>query len=190
MMVGGTGPLDQHLLGQMYAAHRPFLRGAAIFVTNFGEWPVVVGTSLIASLALLLAEKRRTALLLLVVTLLGRGLVEAQKFGIHRLRPDAFEHLVPVKSLSFPSAHAANSMILFLSMATIPVPPEHRRWTVPIALVATFLVGMSRTMLGVHWPSDVIGGWAFGAAWVIAFLGLVERYPFASRRSATIEGRS
>ena len=175
MMVGGTGPLDRFVLGQLYSAHRPVLRAAALFVTNFGEWPVVIGASLIAAIVLLLTNHRRSALLLLGVTLLGRGLVEAQKFGIHRLRPDEYEHLVPVKSLSFPSAHAANSMILYLSLATIAAPPRHRRWAVPAALIGTFLVGISRPMLGVHWPSDVIGGWSFGAAWVLAMLGLANR---------------
>ena len=111
------------------------------------------------------------------MTLLGRGLIEIQKFGINRLRPDELEHLVPVKSLSFPSAHAANSMILLLSLATIAAPRDQRWWAVPTALAGTFLVGISRLLLGVHWPSDVVGGWAFGAAWVLVMLALAERWP-------------
>ena len=184
MMLLGAGPVDQTLLGQLYAAHRPALRSAASFVTIFGNWQAVVGLSLIAVLWLLWRGKRRSALLLISVTFLGRAMVEAQKFGIHRLRPDELEHLVPVKSLSFPSAHAANSMILLLSLAVIAAPREQRWWTVPAALMGTFLVGISRPMLGVHWPSDVVGGWSFRAAWVIAMLAIAERWPAREERPA------
>ena len=158
-------------------AHRPALRDAALIVTLFGNWQAVILLSLIAAVWLLYRKKVRSALLLLSVTLLGRGLVEMQKFGINRLRPDELEHLVPVKSLSFPSAHAANSMILLLSLATIAAPRDQRWWAVPAALAGTFLVGISRPLLGVHWPSDVVGGWAFGAAWVLVMLALAERWP-------------
>jgi undecaprenyl-diphosphatase len=44
------------------------------------------------------------------------------------------------------------------------------------ALLIAFLVGLSRVMLGVHWPSDVIGGWAFGALWVLVTLRLAGRF--------------
>ena len=185
MMLLGAGPVDQLLLGQLYAAHRPGLRAAAMLVTPLGNWQAVILLSLVAAFWLLYRRKIRSALLLLSVTLLGRGLVEIQKFGIARLRPDELEHLVPVKSLSFPSAHAANSMILLLSLATIAAPRDQRWWAVPAALVGTFMVGISRPMLGVHWPSDVIGGWAFGAAWVLVMLALSERWPARRERAAT-----
>ena len=177
MMLLGTGSFDQRLLAELYSAHRPALRAAAIFVTMFGNWQAVILLSLIAVLWLLYRRKLRSALLLISVTMLGRALVEIQKYGIHRLRPDELEHLVPVKSLSFPSAHAANSMMLFLSLAMIAAPRDWRWWAVPAALIGTFLVGISRPMLGVHWPSDVVGGWAFGAAWVMTMVSLADRWP-------------
>ena len=177
MMLLGAGDTDRALLNGLYAVHRPALRAAAEFVTLFGNWQATVSFSLIAALWLLWRGKRRSALLLLSITLLGRALVSVQKVGIARLRPDDLEHLVPVKSLSYPSGHAANSMILLLSLAIIAAPRELRWWAVPAALAGTFLVGISRPMLGVHWPSDVVGGWAFGAAWVMAMLALAERWP-------------
>lgn len=182
MMMWGAGDLDRLLLGQLYAADRPILRQAAALITLVGNWQTVVVLSLLAAVWLLYRRKVRSALLLLVVTLLGRTLVIIQKIGIARLRPDELEHLVTVKSLSFPSGHAANSMILLLSLATIAAPREQRWWTVPAALVGAFLVGLSRPMLGVHWPSDVVGGWAFGAAWVLVMLALAERWPARESR--------
>ena len=112
MMVGGTGTLDLAVLEALYSAHKPAVRAFATFVTVFGEWQAVILLSIIAGGWLLYRKHLRTAVLLLAITLIGRILVELQKFGIHRLRPTATEHLVPVQSLSFPSAHAANSMLL------------------------------------------------------------------------------
>ena len=101
--------------------------------------------------------------------------------------PVVDERLKPVakfaNSGSYPSGHAANSMILLLSLAIIAAPREQRWWAVPAALAGTFLVGISRPMLGVHWPSDVVGGWVFGAAWVMVMLALAERWP--ARRDAS-----
>ena len=79
-----------------------------------------------------------------------------------------------VVSLSFPSAHAANSMIAWLGLALIAAPPRLRPAAVAAALALALLVGLTRLVLAVHWPSDVIGGWAFGAAWTLLLLRLLE----------------
>jgi membrane-associated phospholipid phosphatase len=175
MMLTGTGALDHRLLHALYAMDRPALRAGVIAVTNLGEPWVMVALALVGVAGLLVSRRPRSALLLLAITLVGRGLVELQKLGIGRLRPEDQVHLVPVKSLSFPSGHAANSMIFFLSLALLAPGPRWRRLAVPLALAASAAVGLTRPMLGVHWPSDVIGGWAFGAAWVLAMLGLADR---------------
>ena len=178
-MLTGTGALDHRLLHALYAMDRPALRGAVIAVTNLGEPWVLVALTLAGVAGLLVSRRSRPALLLLAITLVGRGLVELQKLGIGRLRPEDQVHLVPVKSLSFPSGHAANSMIVFLSLALVVPGPRWKRLAVPLALAVTAAVGLTRPMLGVHWPSDVIGGWAFGAAWVLAMLGLADRLGYA-----------
>jgi membrane-associated phospholipid phosphatase len=182
MLLFGAGDFDRTLLGTLYAAHRPVLLPVMTAVTQLGSWPVLLTATLVAAALLLWSGHRRSAVLLLGTSLGGRLLIEAQKIGINRLRPDDFDHLVPVRSLSFPSAHAGNSMLLFLSLALIVAPREARWWAVPAALAATFLVGISRPMLGVHWPSDVIGGWAFGAAWVLALVAIAERWPARAER--------
>jgi undecaprenyl-diphosphatase len=174
MFAVGTGQLDHRLLAALYAADRPDLRGVVIAVTNIGNWVVLLTLTLIGAAWLLLRRKARSGLLLLAITLVGRLLVDLQKVGIGRLRPEDQVHLVPVRDLSFPSAHAANTMIVFLSLALLVAPRRFRRLVVPIALIATAAVGITRPMLGVHWPSDVIGGWAFGAAWVLLTAGLAE----------------
>jgi undecaprenyl-diphosphatase len=64
-------------------------------------------------------------------------------------------------------------MAIFLTIALIAAPRKYRLAAVVSALIASFVVGMTRPFLGVHWPSDVVGGWALGAgiaiiAWSIA----------------------
>jgi membrane-associated phospholipid phosphatase len=174
-MLTGTGPLDHALLAAVYAGHRPALRTAAVLVTLFGEWQVLIPVCVAAAAWLVYRGRHRSAVLLLSITLVGRILVELQKWSIHRLRPEDQVHLVPVKSLSFPSAHAANSMMAFLAIAVIVVAPPWRTVAIIVALLASLVVGLSRSMLGVHWPSDVVGGWAFGAAWVLVVLSLAGR---------------
>lgn len=181
MMLSGTGPLDRAALAWLYARDQPGLRDFLSNFTLLGNWPAVVGVSLIAALWLLATGHRRSALLLLGITLVGRALVEGMKLGVHRSRPEATEHLVPVYSLSFPSAHAANSMILWLTVALLLPQRKWRPAAIAAALSISFAVGISRPMLGVHWPSDVIGGWAFGAAWVLVMIHLSGRWPGPKR---------
>jgi len=114
---------------------------------------------------------------LTAIVLVGRALSEAQKFWIARVRPDLEPHLVVVRTSSFPSGHATSSMIFFLTLALVL--GEGTRWrglAVSAALLLSFLIGISRVMLGVHWPSDVIGGWAFGLLWVMLTLRLAQRF--------------
>ena len=114
---------------------------------------------------------------LVAVLLIGRGLSEAQKLWIARVRPDLESHLVVVKTSSFPSGHATSSMIFYTSLALILT--AETRWHRPAvagAIILSGLIGLSRVMLGVHWPSDVIGGWSFGLLWVLLTLRFAQRF--------------
>jgi len=188
MMVTGTNAVDRALLDALYVSAAPGLRDFLRFFTLLGNWPAVAGASLIAAVWLLATGHRRSALLLLGITLIGRALVEGMKLGVQRTRPEATDHLVPVYSLSFPSAHAANSMILWLTIALLLPQRKWRPAAVAAALLISFAVGISRPMLGVHWPSDVIGGWAFGAAWVLVMIDLSGRWPAPKRSPGESRG--
>jgi undecaprenyl-diphosphatase len=102
-------------------------------------------------------------------------LVEAIKLAVHRARPALDPHPVVTHSLSFPSAHAANSMIVFPALVLFFVRPAHQRAAMAVAVLASLVVGASRPLLGVHWPSDVIAGWAIGAAWLTLAWSIAER---------------
>lgn len=176
MLLFGTGALDRQIYEVLYAGQRPALATAAHVLTAFGDPTVLVAAGFAAALWLWWARRARLALVLLLVTLIGRGLGELQKYEVARLRPALEPHLVLVRTTSFPSGHATSSMIFYLALALALT--KDSRWNRPAALGAillSLLIGTSRVMLGVHWPSDVIGGWAFGLLWVLLTLRLAER---------------
>ena len=176
MLVWGGGPLDQTVYKALYAGGRPSLLAFARFFTALGEPTVLIGAGIAAALWLWYAGHRRLPLALIAIILIGRALSELQKYWIARVRPDLEPHLVIVKTSSFPSGHATSSMIFYLTLALVLT--RGTRWHRASALAAillSVLIGISRVMLGVHWPSDVIGGWAFGLLWVLLTLRLAER---------------
>jgi membrane-associated phospholipid phosphatase len=162
----------------LYAGGHPDLIDGAKAVTQAGGYAVLVPATLLGLLRLARRRDWRTCALLLGITLSGRLLVELGKGWIGRLRPEDQEHLVAVQSFAFPSGHAANATIVWLSLALlVPETARGRRICVVVAAVVALAVGISRPMLGVHWPSDVIGGWAFGLAWTLTLVRLCAAPP-------------
>jgi undecaprenyl-diphosphatase len=176
MLLGGAGPLDRAIYEALYAGHRPALLIVARGLTALGEPTVLVAACFLCALWLWFVRRGRIGLVLLLIALIGRGLSEVQKYEIARLRPGLEPHLVVVKTSSFPSGHATSSMIFYLAVALALT--AHTRWhrvAAGGAILLSLLIGTSRVMLGVHWPSDVIGGWAFGMLWVLLTLRPAER---------------
>ena len=183
MLTLGAGPVDGQLLGVLYAGDKPALASIARGFTFFGEPEVVIGVSVVMAAWLAWKHHWRRATAVLFVTLIGRALVSAQKYGIERLRPDEREHLVVVTNPSFPSGHSAGSMIVYLTLALVLASGTKWKWpAIAAALALAFAVGISRNMLGVHWPSDVVGGWTFGLLWVLIALPVAERLTPSSPR--------
>ncbi len=163
---GPAGGWDPQTLALFYAGGDPVLARAARLVTELGGWIFLTIAGLVA-FGILAVKRRRRAALLLFILFGGRLLVELQKWLIAAPRPPEAGFLAPAESLGFPSAHSANSMITFLAIGLlVPVVQRRRTLAVAVGLGLALLVGLSRLMLGVHWPSDVIGGWAFGLFWV------------------------
>ena len=177
MLVFGRGPLDRSIYEAMYAGHRPALLLIARGLTALGEPTVLLAAGAACALWLWYAGHRRLPLVLIAIVLVGRGLSELQKYWIARARPDLDPHLVVVKTSSFPSGHAASSMIFLLTLAlALTARSRWHRLAVAGAILLSILIGASRVMLGVHWPSDVIGGWSFGMLWVLLTLRLAGRF--------------
>lgn len=174
MLLEGRGELDRRIAEALYAGGRPALISCARLFTALGEPTVLIVAGFLVAGWLWLRSRGRLALGLLMVILTGRGLSEIQKYWIARPRPQVEPHLVMVKTASFPSGHATSSMIFYLTLALALVPPQWRRTVVAAAILLSLLIGASRVMLGVHWPSDVVAGWCFGLLWVLLTLPAAE----------------
>jgi membrane-associated phospholipid phosphatase len=176
MLLLGTGAVDSQFYEMLYAGGSPFLVRVAKLVTRVGDPTVVLASGFIVAGWLAFRRRIRLALTLTLVFLTGRALVEVQKYEVGRVRPGLEPHLVTAKTFSFVSGHAANSMIVLLALAIALVPEGKERTPIIVgAILASVVIGLSRIMLGVHWPSDVVGGWAYGALWVLLTLKPAER---------------
>lgn len=133
-------------------------------------------------------RRRLRALALVAVSTLGAvGLSLLVKQLIGRPRPDLVEHYSHVATASFPSGHSMLAAAVYLTLAALlaqlVVGRLVRAYLLLCALVVTFLVGVSRVYLGVHYPTDVLAGWSLGVAWATLCL-LVAR---ALQRRGQIE---
>ncbi len=154
----------------------PGLARAMIALTALGGGTVLM--IVVATVAGLLALRRRwlTMWLVLAATLSGRLAVVVGKEAVGRARPDVVDHLVHVSSASFPSGHSANGAIVYLTLAALLVQVMEgrirRNAVLAAAVLLVIAIGCSRVYLGVHWPSDVLAGWAFGALWALGWWAL------------------
>lgn len=149
----------------------PWVRAAFLDLTALGGRTVLTLFTVIAAGYLLAARKRLNALLLVGSIGLGAIVCSLLKHIFSRPRPDLVTHLVNVSSASFPSGHAMNSAVTYLTLGVLlaRLEPDRRKtfYLLGAAIVLTLLVGMSRVYLGVHWPTDVVAGWAVGGCWAL-----------------------
>lgn len=138
------------------------------WVSWLGE-PAQRSLAMVGFAALLYWRKRPWAtLVMIVVPPLAGATSSILKEIFGRARPDVAPHLDTVTSLSFPSGHATNVMAIYLLAALLLAQVRRPLW-IGLALLMAAAIGTSRLLLGVHWPSDVLGGWFWGAG--IAILG-------------------
>lgn len=125
----------------------------------------------IAFVGLMFYRKRRQAWIFLGVVSLAELSADLLKGVFDRPRPTLVPHGSYVYSYSFPSGHSTMSAVVFLTLAGILASLEPKRrakaFIFVVAVMLVVAVGFSRVYLGVHWPTDVLGGWTLGAAWAL-----------------------
>ena len=156
-------------------------------ITNLAYGGTV--TVLTGIVAVVLALRRRWLLgWWLVLTVAGSALLSTVlKVSLDRLRPDNAGELTSAHGFSFPSGHTQAATVTYVSIVLVVgwqvlSPGRAARVASTIAVtVVVGAVGLSRIYLGAHWPSDVLGGWLSGSAWVLAatavLLGIARSSP-------------
>ncbi|MBW6421496.1 phosphatase PAP2 family protein [Rhizobium sp. XQZ8] len=178
LLEGDTFALDRSILlslrraGDLSVPIGPsWLTHVITDITSLGGTTVLSLVTIVSVTYLLMTGRRSTALLLLASVIGGWALSSGLKIGIGRPRPDIVPHLIEVGDLSFPSGHAMVSAATYLALGSILSGLQTGRaekvFVLAVAVVLTVAIGLSRVYLGVHYPSDVVGGWCGGAAWAI-----------------------
>lgn len=148
-------------------------------LTALGGFAQVLLIIVIVSLYLLLARKYHALILVLAATLGGFALSTLLKDFYARPRPDFVPHLTEVSSASFPSGHSMLSAVVYLTLGALLARLVKTRalklYFLGVALLLTFLVGITRIYLGVHYPTDVLAGWTAGLVWAVG-CWLVARF--------------
>jgi undecaprenyl-diphosphatase len=140
-------------------------------MTALGGTAVLTLLTVFVTLFLVLSGKRRSAMLVASSIVLGTVFSTLLKLAFDRPRPDLVPHGMEVYTLSFPSSHAMMSALVYLTLGALLARTQSsvrvRIYLIVCAILLTFLIGVSRVYLGVHWPTDVLAGWAVGSCWAL-----------------------
>ena len=176
VMEGETHALDTRIVRALRKADDParpigpeWLENSMLDITAVGG-PTVLGLVVLSVVGFLLLQARyRTAIVVLATAASGELANFAMKNVFLRPRPDVVPHLRDVASSSFPSGHAMESAIIYLTLGAMLMRLAERGITkiycIGMAIFLTLIVGISRVYLGVHYPTDVAAGWMFGFFW-------------------------
>lgn len=177
--------LDASLLGLATAARAPQLITALTAITWLGDALILLPVGVVAGVALSARARHPAPAVLLAMAGVGSGLaVEAIKALVGRPRPVPPLAALPVDGAGFPSGHAANSSAVYLMLAMLVGAAVGTAWVRAAvwsaALLVILAVGVSRVGLGVHAPTDVLGGWLLGLSWATL---LVSGWALVTARS-------
>lgn len=178
--------LDYQVGSFFYALREPMRTTIAIWITRLADREAQTIVTIVVTLVLLLMRKWRTGLWYGLTVLIGADFLNSFVKNIfQRVRPEEIEHLVEQGGYAYPSGHAMGSMIVYggILFLLLQYLNSKRRTATTVKWLLSFFIGLlilaiglSRIYLGVHYPSDVIGGFSLGLAWLlvsIAGLGLL-----------------
>ena len=170
---------DEQILQQVHAHASQRKDFVAYWATKLGYWvalPVLGG-----AIAFLRHLKNAAGAAYFALTVFGAWIMNGiVKLFFGRVRPDLWTSILPETSFSFPSGHSMISMALAFAVVVLLWPTRWRWIALILAPISVFLIGASRIYLGVHYPSDVLGGWSAGLIWATGVYFICRRYLRAS----------
>lgn len=156
--------LDRAIFDTIHIDGESGAAAAIRLITNLGGLVVLGPLAMAVVIGLLIKRRTAEAGWLFATITSGRIAVELLKEVVARPRPPLGLHLTQVETFSFPSSHAAGSLLTWLALSVLL---SHRlRWLPAIAILFPLVIGWTRMALGVHWPSDVLAGYGLASIWV------------------------
>lgn len=171
-----TQSIDTRILLVIRQWHTPFLDRVLVVITNIGSPSVLLVASLLLAVFLLWRKQRAETVTLVIASLGVLGLNTLLKGLFARSRPELWQRTVDVNFYSFPSGHAMMSLVVFGIIGYL-VALHFPRQRVAIATGTVLLVcaiGFSRLYFGIHWPTDIVAGYAAGTVWLVACILSLE----------------
>lgn len=140
-------------------------------LTALGGIAVLLIVTAALSGFLFFVRKYHAMILIMVAVLGGLAISLLLKSSFDRNRPDLVPHLSHVSTSSFPSGHSMMSAVVYLTIGALLTRLTDQQalkvYFLAVAFFITFLVGVSRVYMGVHYPTDVLAGWTAGLVWAL-----------------------
>ena len=171
-----TSEFDRSVSLAIHGLDSPSIHFTMRLFTAIGSLPVVIAVLALAIISGVRRGEHRAAHCLLAVSVASEVFNWVLKHLVARPRPTLFEEIATLHTYSFPSGHAMTGAAVY-GMIGVVLAREYPRFRRQLAVavpILVILIGVSRIFLGVHWPTDVLAGWAAGTALLlVGFAALV-----------------
>ncbi len=170
VMAGSTTGFDAAVRGAVHSWASPALTSVMRAITQLGSVNFLVPAGAVVAWRLYVGGRPRAAVLLAITAVGAQAFDQVLKFDFRRPRPEVFFGAAQPSTYSFPSGHSVESCCFYgvlaaiLAAGTMSWRKKGAIWAAASAV--TVAVGLSRVYLGVHYPTDVVGGWALAIVWV------------------------
>jgi membrane-associated phospholipid phosphatase len=182
VLEGRADATDRAVALAIHGIDTPVLDVVLIAFTQLGSTPMLVVAVTVGTIWLWRTGHRRTAIILVANAVASQVLMVALKLYIARPRPTLFDEITRPETFSFPSGHSMSAMAIYGAIAAVLITHHrnHRTLIVASAAVLIAMIGFSRIYLGVHWPFDVLAGFAAGVPLLVATVHLLHNRAKAS----------
>lgn len=173
---GEYDAIDRAMALAIHGIATPVLDHVMITITQLGSGPMLALAVTATAVWLWRAGHRRTTLILISNAVVSQLVVFVLKVYVQRPRPTLFDVITRPETWSFPSGHSLSAMAIYGSIAAVIVTFRRRHRALVLAAAALLIaaIGFSRVYLGVHWPLDVLAGFAAGVPLVVATVHLLH----------------
>jgi undecaprenyl-diphosphatase len=177
VLEGDADRFDRTWALAVHELDTPFLDKLFITLTTIGSGPCLWGTVALVGLVAIRGGRWQLSILLAGNALLAWAVNVALKASFVRARPTLFDEITRPSTWSFPSGHSMSAVQIWGAIAAVLIAlyPARRAIIVPCTVLLIAGIGLSRVYLGVHWPTDVLAGFAAGLPFLVVSIHVIHR---------------